>query len=169
LYQLLDAPTGLSIYNNANYRPYKQPLGRFYNNSVHSTGLFGVLITPRYTPTVSGTENDQQIKTAVFEGLTAWKNNVGMESIMSYVIQIKNALLFDNSYTGISNFAINIDGQLNPPYLQSTFYNIENGSAIVNSIIIGNLNDTADVITPLRTGLTGKSNCIYYRTYIYIE
>jgi hypothetical protein len=34
------------------YCPKKIPFGKFYNNSAHSCGRFGVWIFPAYTPSV---------------------------------------------------------------------------------------------------------------------
>ena len=36
---------------NPNYCPKRQPLGRFFNNSAHSLGRFGLWIFPGYSPT----------------------------------------------------------------------------------------------------------------------
>ncbi|CAF4466498.1 unnamed protein product, partial [Rotaria magnacalcarata] len=41
-YRFTDQPEGLSLENYPNYCPNRQPFGRFVNNTVHSTGRFGV-------------------------------------------------------------------------------------------------------------------------------
>ncbi|CAF5193120.1 unnamed protein product, partial [Rotaria magnacalcarata] len=100
-YQLSNRTEGLSLLTNPNYCPNRQPFGRFYNNSVHSTGRFGVWIYPEYAPTISGDCNDTRPLQATFEGLIAWNNNKGIEIVMSRTIQVKNAVVFDNADLGI--------------------------------------------------------------------
>lgn len=93
---------------------------------------------------------------ATFDRLTAWMNNIGIEWSMSQSIQVNHGLFFDNLQTSISCLVFNQNAELNPYYLRPTFYNIENGSAIINSLIIGNSNETDTVMMPSTAGLTGN-------------
>jgi hypothetical protein len=154
-YRLLDQADGLSYDIDPAYCPYRQPFGHFYNNSVHSTGLYGVWIYPQYAPTISGQMYDQPYQ-AVFEGLTAWKNDKGMEWVMSRTVQIKNAIVFDNTDVGIACITA-IDYQnINPPNLRPTFYNAEKGSSVIDSVIIGDSGISNTAIIPSTAGLIGK-------------
>jgi hypothetical protein len=144
------------------YYPYKQPFGRFYNNSVHSSGRYGVWIYPEYAPTVSGNYYDNTPSVAIFEGLISWRNDKGMEWVMSSTIQIKNALVFDNADTGIGCISA-INYQItNPTNLRSTFYSAENGSSVIDSIIIGSSNILDAQIIPSTAGLIGRLNLLSF-------
>ncbi|CAF4319171.1 unnamed protein product, partial [Adineta steineri] len=94
-YRLLETPDGPSFAMYPNFCPHRQQFGRFFNNSVHSVGRFGVWLFPEYSPTVSGsciTDNPYQ---AIIEGLISWKNSRGIEWVMSSTVQITNARVFD--------------------------------------------------------------------------
>ena len=154
-YRLLDEPVGLSLDTNPTYCPYKQPFGVFYNNHVHSSGRYGVWIYAQYAPTPSGEFNDSRPSQAIFEGLTAWRNDKGMEWVMSRTVQIKNAIVFDNANAGIACITAIDHQDFNPSYLRSTFY-AENGSSVIDSIIIGDLGISSAPIIPVTAGLIGR-------------
>ncbi|CAF4657274.1 unnamed protein product [Rotaria sp. Silwood1] len=152
-YRLSDKPEGLSLSTISDYCPNRQPFGRFYNNIVHSTGRFGVWVYPEYAPTISGACNDSQPSQATFDGLIAWKNNKGIETVMSRTIQIKNALVFDNADIGIACITAVGHQETNPPYLRETFYDTHIGSSVIDSIIIGDVGISSTPIVPSTAGL----------------
>ncbi|CAF3773857.1 unnamed protein product [Rotaria sp. Silwood1] len=152
-YRLSNKPEGLSLLTNPNYCPNRQPFGRFYNNSVHSTGRFGVWIYPEYAPTISGDCNDMQPSQAILEGLVSWKNNKGIELVMTRTTQIKNAVVFDNADIGVAYITAVGHQETNPPYLRATFYDTDNGSSVIDSIIIGDAGISSTPIVPSTAGL----------------
>ena len=155
-YRFSDTPEGLSNLTYPNYCPNRQPFGRFYNNSVHSTGRFGVWIYPEYGPTMSGDCNGTNPMQATIDGLIAWKNNKGIEVVMSRTIQIKNALVFDNANMGIGYITAVGHQETNPSYIHPTFYDSINGTMIVDSVIIGDVGISSTPIIPDTAGLVGK-------------
>ncbi|CAF1351069.1 unnamed protein product [Rotaria sordida] len=152
-YRLSNKTEGLSVLINPNYCPNRQPFGRFYNNTVHSTGRFGVWIYPEYAPTITGDCSDTQPSQAVFEGLISWKNNKGIELVMTRTTQIKNAIVFDNADIGIAYITAVGHQETNPPYLRATFYDIDSGSSVIDSIIIGDVGISSTPIVPSTAGL----------------
>ncbi len=86
-YRILDHPEGPSF--TLSYCPKKIPFGKFGNNSVHSTGRFGLWIFPGYTPTVSGGCNDIRPSVAQFNNFTSWSCDKGAENVNSNNIQFK--------------------------------------------------------------------------------
>ncbi|CAF4773440.1 unnamed protein product [Rotaria sp. Silwood1] len=152
-YRLSNKTEGLSLLTNPNYCPNRQPFGRFYNNSVHSTGRFGVWIYPEYAPTISGDCNDMQPSQAILEGLVSWKNNKGIELVMTRTTQIKNAVVFDNADIGVAYITAVGHQETNPPYLRATFYDTDNGSSVIDSIIIGDAGISSTPIVPSTAGL----------------
>ncbi|CAF4012065.1 unnamed protein product [Rotaria sp. Silwood2] len=154
-YRLSNKTEGLSVLTNPNYCPNRHPFGRFYNNSVHSTGRFGVWIYPEYAPTISGDCNDTQPSQAILEGLVSWKNNKGIELVMTRTTQIKNAVVFDNADIGIAYITAVGHQETNPPCLRATFYDTDNGSSVIDSIIIGDAGISSTPIIPSTAGLVG--------------
>ncbi|CAF3595884.1 unnamed protein product [Rotaria sordida] len=152
-YRFDNKPEGFSLQTYPDYCPNRQPFGSFYNNSVHSTGRFGVWIYPEYAPTMFGDCNGTYPTQATIEGLIAWKNNKGIEVVMSRTIQIKNALVFDNADMGIAYITAVGHQETNPPYLRPTFYDDLNGSLVVDSIIIGDVGISPTPIIPKTAGL----------------
>lgn len=86
-YRILDHPEGPSF--TTDYCPKNIPFGRHHNNSVHSTGRFGLWIFPGYTPTATGACNDNVPGTATFTDFTAYSNDKGGENVHSTNIQFK--------------------------------------------------------------------------------
>lgn len=155
-YRLLRTPDGPSFALFPNGCPYRQPIGRFYNNSVHSVGRFGVWIFPEYSPTISGSCGALNPSQAVFDTLVTWKNNRGFEWVMSSTIQVRNVLAFDNADTGIRCVTAINHQDLNVASVRSTFYNENNGSSVINSIIIGDSGVSGAPIIPGEGGLVSE-------------
>ncbi|CAF3637436.1 unnamed protein product [Rotaria sp. Silwood1] len=152
-YRMLRTPDGPSFAMYPNFCPYRQSFGRFYNNSVHSVGRFGVWIFPEYSPTVAGSCTNDAPYQAVFDGLVSWKNNRGIEWVMSSTIQIKNSIVFDNHDTGIRCVTAINHQSTSLPNLRNTFYNENTGSSVLNSIIIGDTGTSGSAIVPGEGGL----------------
>lgn len=140
----------------SDYCPYRQQFGRFFNNSVHSVGRFGVWVFPEYSPTVAGNCWNDAPYQAVFDGLISWKNSRGFEWVMSSSIQIRNAIVFDNDDSGLRCVTAINHQATNLPNLRTTFYNETTGSSVINSIIIGDLGLSESSIVPVEGGLIGK-------------
>jgi len=155
-YRMLQTPDGPSYSTYPNYCPDRQPFGRFFNNSVHSVGRFGVWIFPDYSPTVGGNCWNDAPYQAVFDGLISWKNSKGIEWVMASTVQIRNAIVFDNDDTGIRCVTAINDQATNLPNLRATFYNENTGSSVINSIIIGDSGVSGNAIVPSEGGLVGK-------------
>ena len=134
-YRLLDSPDGPSY--RPNYCPKKIPLGKFFNNTVHGVGRFGVWIFPGYYPSVTGACNDVNPSAAVFEKLTTYSNNKGAEWVMSNSVQFRNVIAFDNADAGITTKQIIFNQIVNTGYGR-TFYNESISALIADSIIVGN-------------------------------
>ncbi|CAF0819146.1 unnamed protein product [Rotaria sp. Silwood1] len=152
-YRMLRTPDGPSFAMYPNYCPFRQQFGRFFNNSVHSVGRFGVWIFPEYSPTVAGSCTNDAPYQPIFDGLVSWKNNRGMEWVMSSTIQIRNSIVFDNHDTGIRCVTAINHQATNLPNLRSTFYNENNGSSVINSIIIGDTGVSGSPVVPGEGGL----------------
>jgi hypothetical protein len=155
-YRMLETPDGPSFAMFPNFCPFRQPFGRFLNNSVHSVGRFGVWVFPEYSPTVGGSCSGIAPYQAVFDGLISWNNNKGFEWVMSSTLQIKNAVVFDNADTGLRCVTAINHQDLNVAALQSTFYNENTGSSVINSVVIGDSGVSGTAIAPSEGGLVGK-------------
>ena len=146
-YRFLDRPDGPSF--DRNYCPKKIPLGRFFNNSVHSSGRIGLWIFPGYTPSLSGSCSDSRPSVAKFEKLISYSNEKGAEWVFSNSLQFINFIVFDEYHVGIET-----KNNVNHPRfsrtiqsLVATFYNQNTGTAILDSVIIGNSNNNDRTIT----------------------
>lgn len=161
-YRITDRPEGPSYTND--YCPKKIPFGRFANNSVHSTGRFGLWIFPGYTPTLTGDCGDNSKGVAVIEDFVAYNNDKGGEAVNSNVIQFKNFTLWDHDDTGIDTKIIRGNDNLNSGY-KNNFYNEENGPLIANGVIIGdsknNQSSGSGIILPWDRGLLIKNVAFY--------
>ena len=155
-YRMLRTPDGPSFAMYPNFCPFRQQFGRFFNNSVHSVGRFGVWIFPEYAPTVAGScWGDSPIQ-GVFDGLIAWNNHKGYEWVMSSSLQLRNAVVYDNADTGIRCVTAINHQAINQANLRTTFYNENTGSSVINSIIIGDSGVRGTPIVPGEGGLVGK-------------
>ena len=126
-------------------------MGTFYNNSVHSCGLFGLWIWPGYHPTVSGSCSDEKSRPAVFDNFYSYLNTKGAEWDEANPMQFKNFVVFDNSQTGIETKTI--VGNENPNSIyQDIFYSNINGSLIQNALVIGN-SDSASLKSISESGI----------------
>ena len=157
-YRLVPIIDELSNSTIKEYYPYKQPFGGFHNNSVHSTGLYGVWIYPEYAPTISGNSSDNSSSKATFEGVVSWKNRKGIEYYKSKPIQIADSLFFDNTDASVS--CIYVFSQENTFYSQNLIrsYDTENSSSVINSIIIAYSNISNEAIAESTIGLISKSS-----------
>ena len=155
-YRMLQSPDGPSFAMYPGFCPNRQPFGRFFNNSVHSCGQFGVWIFPEYEPTTGGRCGADAPKQAVFEQLTSWRNNKGFEAVMSNVIQVKSAVVFDNIDMGIAYLTAIEHRETNLPNLRATFYDVNTGASVIDSIIIGDSKLSNRPVIPWRGGLIGK-------------
>ncbi|CAM2722167.1 unnamed protein product [Rotaria socialis] len=152
-YRMLQSPDGPSFALYPGFCPNRQPFGRFFNNSVHSCGQFGVWIFPEYEPTTGGRCGADAPKQAVFERLTSWRNTKGFEAVMSNVIQVKNAVVFDNIDMGIAYLTAIEHRETNLPNLRATFYDVNTGASVIDSIIIGDSKLSNSPVIPWRGGL----------------
>jgi hypothetical protein len=153
---MLQTADGPSFAMFPGFCPFRQPFGRFFNNSVHSTGQFGTWIFPNYAPTVGGSCWADAPYQAVFEKLTSWRNVKGMEFVVADSIQIKNAIVWDNSQAGLSCLISKDNDNPNLPNLRATFYNVSAGPSVINSIIIGDSGTSSTPVVPTLGGLIGK-------------
>ncbi len=155
-YRMLESPDGPSFSTFPNYCPHRQPFGRFFNNSVHSTGRFGVWVFPEYAPTVGGSCWNDAPYQGVFDGLVSWRNNKGFEWVMSSTLQLRNAVVYDNADAGIRCVTAINNQATNLPNLRATFYNENTGSSVINSIVIGDSGTLGTPVVPDEGGLIGK-------------
>ncbi|CAF0978946.1 unnamed protein product, partial [Brachionus calyciflorus] len=138
-YRILDRPDGPSY--NPNYCPKNIPMGKFFNNSVHGVGRFGLWIFPGYTPTVTGGCNDQNPSPAKFEQFTTYSNDKGAEWVMSNNLQFRKFISFDHKSVGIETKQIIFNENIQSRYTP-TFYNESNGALVADSIVVGNSDST---------------------------
>jgi len=152
-YRMLRTPDGPSFAMYPDFCPHRQPFGRFYNNSVHSCGQFGVWIFPEYQPTTGGNCWADAPRQAVFERLITWRNTKGFEAVMSNVIQVRDSIAYDNIDMGIAYLTAIDHREINLPNLRETFYNINTGASIINCVIIGDTGLGKGPVAPWRGGL----------------
>ena len=112
-------------------------MGRFFNNSAHSCGRFGLWVFPSYHPTASGSCWDTTPKAAKFEYFTSYGNDKGAEWVNSNNLQFRNMVVYDQATTGIETKSIYGNKGSNTNY-KSTFFDENNGPLIADSIFIGN-------------------------------
>jgi hypothetical protein len=153
---MLETPDGPSFSMFPNFCPFREPFGRFVNNSVHSVGRFGVWIFPEYSPTVAGSCWADAPYQAVFDGLISWGNTEGFEWVMSSTVQLKNAVVYDNVEAGIRCVTAINHQSTGLPNLHATFYNENTGSSVINSIVIGDSGVSSSPIAPVEGGLVSK-------------
>ncbi|CAF2125989.1 unnamed protein product [Rotaria magnacalcarata] len=139
--------------------PFRQPFGRFINNSVHSVGRFVVWIFPEYSSTVAGSCSADAPFQAVFDGLISWRNNRGLEWVMSSTIELKNAVVYDNADTGILSVTAINHQATNLQNVQNTFYNENTDSSIIDSIIVGDTGLSTSPVVAGEDGLTVMWDC----------
>ena len=144
---MLDHPDGPSY--TPYYCPKKIPFGKFFNNSAHSVGRFGLWIFPGYSPSITGKCGDTSGSAAAFDTLTSYSNDKGAEWVMSNNVQFKNFVIYDVISSGIETKTIVSNSNPNTDY-SSYFYDANNGPSIVNAIIIGNSDPSA------RSAITSK-------------
>jgi hypothetical protein len=148
-YRILDNPDGPSF--TSSYCPKKIPFGKFFNNSVHSVGRFGLWIFPGYTPTISGACNDRRGSPAKFDTFVSYRNDKGAEWVMSSNIQFRNFVVYDHATSGIETKTLVYHENPNTDY-SPYFYNETSGPLVADSIILGNSDPTA-LTSPTNKGL----------------
>jgi hypothetical protein len=125
------------------------PFGRFFNNSAHSVGRFGIWIFEQYNPSPSGNCRDTALSPAVFDRFTSYGSDMGAEYTLSNPIQFKNFVMFDHSSAGIESKTVILNENPNNQYIDTNFYSATTGSAFIDSIIIGNSDSSSpNSITP---------------------
>ena len=105
-YRVLQNPDGPSRTNS--YCPNGAPMGRFFNNSAHSNGLYGIWLftagekgwIPRDGSREDGYCSGNKI-TATFGNFIAWNNEIGVEIVEGGAIRFENMTLLDNEKSGI--------------------------------------------------------------------
>jgi hypothetical protein len=141
------------------------PLGRFFNNSVHSSGGFGLWVDifiiflkfminslrtkiilkvfPQFTPTSSGQCWDTKPKVAQFTNFISYSNDKGAEFEGSNNLQFRNFLIWDQYSVGIETKTVGINQNVNT-FQKDYMFNETMGATIANTIIVGNsLNSTS--------------------------
>jgi len=134
-YRLLDFSEGPSF--RSDYCPKKMPFGRHFNNSVHSTGRFGLWIFPGYTPTVSGACNDPNPAAATFRQFTAYSCAKGAENVVTNNIQFKTFRLWDHDEMAVDTKIIAGNDGYNPA-VRTTWYDENLGTTMQDMVIVGN-------------------------------
>ncbi|KAL3886657.1 hypothetical protein ACJMK2_026637 [Sinanodonta woodiana] len=97
-YRMHEHPDGPSY--DPNICPRSVPLGRFYNNSAHSCGWFGLWMFQEYHPTVGGTCKGTEPQQVIFEALTSWNNEKGAETVNGGALTFNNCIFVNNDKAG---------------------------------------------------------------------
>lgn len=139
-YRHLETSDGPSF--DPNYCPKKFPMGTFFNNSAHSCGRIGLWVFPGLIPTISGGCNDMRPSVARFVNFESYGCEKGAEWDVSSTIQFINFVIFDHLAVGIETQSIRFSEDYNTSY-GATFYDENIGSAVINSVIVGNSNPNA--------------------------
>jgi hypothetical protein len=135
-YRLHNHPGGPSFTRNV--CPRKVMLREFRNNTVHSHGWFGIWIFEKYYPMQGSCCDCNVPKAAVFESLTAWNNEKGVEWTNGGAIHFKDFVLFSNEKVGIEM-----------KFCDNHAHYADNGPMVVNTHIIGHV--------PAISGCTNKA------------
>ena len=144
-YRLKDTPDGPSY--TPNYHPNKVLMGKFDNNTVHSTGRFGLWIFPQYTPTSKGwTNKDLTPSVAVFSNFVAYSNDKGAEFDQSNNVQFKNMIIWDSYTTAIEAQTVFRNEDVNS-YYRPFFFDPIKGPVVSDTIIIGSSTDPQNSYT----------------------
>ena len=135
-------PTGPSF--TRKLCPRKTPLRKFYGNSAHSMGLFGLWIYPFYTPVPNGDCSlDDQVsyQVAKFEKFQAWGCKRGAEGVFVTSIHWVDFIVADNTKAGLSFMETKLD----------VFGG--DGLSIKDSVIIGHSNVARNTCDTDKAGL----------------
>ena len=116
------------------------PLGEFRNNTVHSSGRYGLWIFPNYSPRLSGKCSDRRPGLAQFTHFTSYSCDKAMESLHTTNIQFKNFITWDHHTFGMETLKID--------WINSNYYNINSGPKVADSVLIGNSNNNAKSSSP---------------------
>ncbi|XP_066271366.1 fibrocystin-L-like [Branchiostoma lanceolatum] len=88
--------------------PDKEPLGVFYNNTVHSQGWYGIWIFENYFPMENGACGGGRPEPAKFYSLTAWNNQKGAEWVNCGACQFHDFTMVNNEQIGIDMKSISV-------------------------------------------------------------
>ena len=106
-FRVLKNPDGPS--RTSSYCPANAPMGRFYNNTAHSCGLYGIWLftakekgwAPRDGTREGGWCDGNNYITGTLGDFTAWNNEIGVEIVEGGAIRFENMTLLDNEKSGI--------------------------------------------------------------------
>ena len=141
-FRVLRNPDGPS--RTTSYCPAKAPMGRFFNNTAHSCGLYGIWIftagEPGWRPMDGTRENGwcdgENYITATLGDFTAWNNEIGVEIVEGGAIRFENMTLLDNEKSGVELIhPIGVTRQNGEEYGAPTFK---------NGVVIGHSDVTKD-------------------------
>merc|ERR1719431_993384 len=153
-YRVLQNPDGPS--RTTSFCPAGAPMGRFYNNSAHSNGLYGIWLftagekgwVPKDGTRETGYCSGNRI-TATFGDFTAWNNEIGVEIVEGGAIRFENMTLLDNEKSGIELIhATGAKRQNGEEYGAPTF---KNSVVVAHSKLTENWEDGAEFCT--KTGV----------------
>ncbi|XP_069478237.1 fibrocystin-L-like [Ambystoma mexicanum] len=85
---------------DSNICPERTPLGEFNNNTVHSQGWMGLLISENYYP-VQGRSCYGNPQPAIFQALTTWNCERGAEWLNGGALQFHQFVMVNNEVFGI--------------------------------------------------------------------
>ena len=85
-YRMLEHPDGSSFTDEI--CPQKARMGKFYNNTAHSVGWYGLWVFEAYFPTVGGKCDSTLYEPAVFEKLTTWNSLRGGNMRVYYLLTL---------------------------------------------------------------------------------
>ncbi|XP_061110160.1 fibrocystin-L-like isoform X2 [Conger conger] len=141
------------------YTPYvcqkKVPLGKFYNNTVHSQGWFGLWIFQDYFPARTGGCRVRTPHPAVFRALTTWNCEKGAEWVNVGAVQFHDFVMVNNEKAGVEAKKIH-------SYFVFGFGEAR-GAVMKNCTIVGHLDELGlgssycskrGIILPLYDGLS---------------
>ena len=131
-YRMHDHPDGPSY--TSDICPRKVPLGKFFNNTVHSQGWFGLWMFQDYYPMEDGACDSTTPKAAKFGSMFVWNCEKGAEVVNAGSLQFHDMILVNNEKAGFE-------------WKTTIFFEAfskENGPLIKNSHFISH----SDIISP---------------------
>ena len=144
-YRMHPHPEGPS--HTSSYCPQNVELGKFYNNTVHSQGWFGLWIFETYTPRLGSGCGDKTTTPAVFQNIFVWNCEKGVEFVNSGALQLHDSFLVNNQLAGFE-VKLKVEG---PDYT-------DQGLMLKNTKIIGH----ATSLTRTQQGCTRAAVVIPY-------
>ncbi|KAK3107766.1 hypothetical protein FSP39_021797 [Pinctada imbricata] len=122
-------------------------LGKFYNNTVHSQGWFGLWIFETYTPRLGSGCGSTTTTPAVFDNIFVWNCEKGVEFVNSGTLQLVNSYLVNNKLAGFE-VKLKVEG---PDYTDDTLL-------MKNTMVVGH----ATSLTRTEQGCTRGAVVIPY-------